>query len=324
MRPFAYARPETIGQALTVLDHQNRPLAGGTDLLTLMKGGIVAPERLVDIKRLPELTDAISLDGNGITLEALVTLSQIEDDPMIATHLPALADAASLAATPQLRNMATIGGNILQRPRCWYFRNDAVPCWLKGGDTCFAREGQNQHHAIFDLSPCVATHASDPATALLSYSATVRYRDGRGESEITIEEFFQPPVEDRRTENILPEDAIVTGIRIPLPKEGTRSRYLKAMDRKVWAFALAGVAVVLEMDGETVSGAKVTLGGVAPIPLRASGVEDVLTGSVLDEATISRAVDAAVVGAKPLSHNGYKVPLIEALVRDALWQVAEG
>lgn len=324
MRRFAYTRPETIDQALSVVDHQNLPLAGGTDLLTLMKGDIIAPDRLVDIKRLPELSDEIAMDGQGISLGALVSLSQIENDPIVVTHLPALAQAASLAATPQLRNMATIGGNILQRPRCWYFRDDAVPCWLKGGDTCFARGGQNQHHAIFDISPCVAAHPSDPATVLLAYGATVRYRDRGGEQEIGIGDFLQPPDEDRRTENVLPEGAIITGITVPLPQEGAGSAYVKAMDRKVWAFALAGVAVVLEMDGNVVSAAMVALGGVAPIPLRSSAAEDILTGASLDADVIRRAAGAAVADTTPLAHNGYKVPLLEALVRDAILQASEG
>ena len=322
MRPFAYTRPESLDQAMAIVNDENRPLAGGTDLLTLMKNDISAPEQLVDIKRLPELSDKIAMDSQGISIGALATLSQIEDDPVITAHLPALVQAVSLAATPQLRNMATIGGNLLQRPRCWYFRDDAVPCWLKGGETCFAREGQNQHHAIFDISPCVTTHPSDPATALMAYDTTVRYRAGDDEREIPIGEFFQAPEDDRRTENTLPPDAVITGITIPSPAENTRSCYLKAMDRKVWAFALAGVAVALEMNRETVSNAKITLGGVAPVPLRASGVEEVLTGASLDDDLIDRAADAAVANAHPLAHNGYKVPLLKTLVADALRQTA--
>lgn len=323
MRPFHYTRPETIDEALTLLSHESRPLAGGTDLLTLMKGDIVAPERLVDIKRLPELSEEISLKDDVISLGTLATLAQIEEEPLIVTHLPALARAASLAATPQLRNMATIGGNVLQRPRCWYFRNDAVPCWLKGGDICFAREGHNQHHGIFDVSPCVAMHPSDLAAVLIAYGATVRYRDGDGDQKIAIEDFFQPPVDDRRTENVLPGDAVITGITVPLPKEGTRSTYLKAMDRKVWAFALAGVAVVLEMHEETVVDAKVVLGGVAPVPLRASEAESVLVGSTFGDDVIGKAAEASVAGATSLSHNGYKVSLVMALVRNALRQASE-
>jgi xanthine dehydrogenase YagS FAD-binding subunit len=322
MRAFIYTRPESIDEALALLDRENRPLAGGTDLLTLMKGDIVAPEQLVDIKRLPELSDEIALTGDGITLGALTTLSQLERDPLIGTHLPALAQAASLAATPQLRNMATVAGNLLQRPRCWYFRADEVPCWLKGGDTCHAREGENQHHAIFDVSPCVAAHPSDLPTVLVAYGATVQYRDGAGPQEIASEEFFQAPTDERRSEHVLPENAVITRITVPLPSANGRSCYLKAMDRKVWAFALAGVAVVLEMDGESVSKARVVLGGVAPVPIRSTAAEEVLTGSTLGEDLLARAADAALRGAEPLAKNGYKVPLTKALVRDALREAA--
>jgi xanthine dehydrogenase YagS FAD-binding subunit len=322
MRAFTYTRPESIDEALALLDCESRPLAGGTDLLTLMKGDIVAPEQLVDIKRLPELSDEIALTGDGITLGALTTLSQLERDPLIGTHLPALAQAASLAATPQLRNMATVAGNLLQRPRCWYFRADEVQCWLKGGDTCHAREGENQHHAIFDVSPCVAAHPSDLPTVLVAYGATVQYRDGTGPQEISIEEFFQAPTDERRIEHVLPENAVITGITVPLPSANGRSCYLKAMDRKVWAFALAGVAVVLEMDDESVSKARVVLGGVAPVPIRSTAAEEVLAGSTLGEDVLARAADAALGDAKPLAKNGYKVPLTKALVRDALREAA--
>ena len=322
MRAFTYARPESIDEALALLDVDRRPLAGGTDLITLMKGDIVAPEYLIDIKRLPELSDDIVMREDDIFLGALVTLSQIENDASIGDHFPALAQAASLAATPQLRNMATLGGNVLQRPRCWYFRADEVPCWLKGGDTCFAREGENQQHAIFDISPCVAAHPSDLATALVAYGASVQYRDGGGARKIGIEDFLQPPTEDRRTESVLPEKAMITGIAIPLPGANSRSCYLKAMDRKVWAFALSGVAVVLEMDGGTVTEASVVLGGVAPVPIRAKTAEDMLIGTTMDERLLTRVAEAAVADAKPLEHNGYKVPLTMALVRNALRQMA--
>ncbi len=318
MRSFVYERPETIDEALKLLDADTRPLAGGTDLLTLMKGDIAAPERLLDIKRLSELSDQITLDGDRIGIGALATLAQLETDELVMAHLPALAEAAEVAATPQLRNMATIGGNVLQRPRCWYYRNDDVQCWLKGGDECFARGGDNREHAIFDVSPCVAAHPSDLAAVLVAYGATVHYRDTGGEHEIAAEDFFQAPTDDRRIEHVLPETAVITGVTIPLPKEGARSTYLKAMDRKVWAFALAGVAVSLEMDGDMVSAARVVLGGVAPVPVRAPEAESVLVGSRLDSEVANRAAQAAIAGAEPLSHNGYKVPLVIALVRKAI------
>ncbi|HEV2073002.1 MAG TPA: xanthine dehydrogenase family protein subunit M [Thermomicrobiales bacterium] len=317
MRPFAYTRPESIEEALTLLDGETRPLAGGTDLLTLMKGEIVTPGHLVDIKRLPELSHDIAQADGAISLGSLTTLSQIEHDPLIREHLPALGQAASLAATPQLRNMATIGGNVLQRPRCWYYRNDEVTCWLQGGDECYARGGDNRYHAIFDVSPCVAVHPSDMASVLVAYDATIQYRDA-GEHEIGVEAFFQPPTPERRTENVLPENAVITGITIPTPSSSNRSVYLKAMDRKVWAFALVGVAISLEMESDTVAKANVVLSGVAPTPVRSSQAEQLLVGSRLDAEVVALAADAAVANAEPLQHNGYKVPLVTALIRQAL------
>jgi xanthine dehydrogenase YagS FAD-binding subunit len=183
MRPFAYSRPATIEEAIALLDSDARLLAGGTDLLTLMKGEIVAPAHLVDIKRLPDLDDVIDLEEGAVSIGALSTLAQLETDPLVQMHLPALAQAAAVAATPQLRNMATIGGNVLQRPRCWYFRNDDVHCWLKGGEECFAREGDNRYHALFGESRCVAVHPSDLAPVLVAYGALPGQRRGAGDRD---------------------------------------------------------------------------------------------------------------------------------------------
>lgn len=322
MRPFTYTRPESIEEAVTLLDQETWPLAGGTDLLTLMKAEIVTPGHLVDIKRLPDLSDEVAQADGVISLGTLATLSQIENDTVIREHLPALAQAASLAATPQLRNMATIGGNVLQRPRCWYYRNDEVTCWLEGGDECYARGGDNRYHAIFDVSPCVAVHPSDMASVLVAYGATIHYQDASGRHEIGVEEFFRPPTPERRVENILPTNAVITGMTIPSPAPGSRSIYLKAMDRKVWAFALVGVAVSLEMEGDRVTTANVVLSGAAPVPMRATAAEQILTGSTLDADVVFQAAEAAVANAEPLQHNGYKVPLVMALIRQALLEAA--
>lgn len=318
MNPFTYSRPESLDEALILLNDASRPLAGGTDLLTLMKGDIASPDQLVDIKRLPDLDDRIEKRDDGIAIGALTSLSQLENDPVVQDILPALAQASSLAATPQLRNMATIGGNVLQRPRCWYFRNDDVPCWLKGGDECYAREGDNRNHAIFDVSPCVAAHPSDLASVLVAYNATIQYRAPGGQYEVGIEEFFAPPTEERRIDHVLPSNAVITALIIPTPKAGSRSRYLKAMDRKVWAFALAGVVVALELDGTTIADARVVLSGVAPTPMRRTKAEQVLIGAEASDEVFSRAAEMAVSDATPLAHNGYKVPLVTALVRRAL------
>lgn len=325
MRPFDFTRPSSIDEAVAMLEPLDaghtigtRPLAGGTDLLTLMKADLYAPERLIDIKRLADLDNRIEEGPDGLTIGALTTLAQLEEDPRVRMHCPALAEAAALAATPQLRHMATIGGNLLQRPRCWYFRNSRISCWLKGGDDCPARDGENQLHALFDVSPCVAVHPSDPATALVALDATVRLHGADGERELSLADFFAPPADDRRTETIIRGDELIVSLRIPAEASGTRSTYLKAMDRKVWAFALVGVAAVIRMDEGHIADARIVLGGVAPVPWRAESAERVLTGTEMSDQVIARAADAALDGAQQLSRNGYKIPLAKALVRRAL------
>ncbi|HET7094444.1 MAG TPA: FAD binding domain-containing protein, partial [Thermomicrobiales bacterium] len=230
---------------------------------------------------------------------------------------PVLREAIALAATPQLRNMATIGGNLLQRPRCWYFRNPHIACWLKGGSDCPARLGENQLHALFDVSPCVAVHPSDPAVALLALDAVVRLRGPAGERALPLAALFAPPSAERRVETILGPDELVVSIRIP-PAGGLRSAYRKAMERNVWAFALVSVAAAVRMEGGRIADCRLARGGVAPIPWRAPQAERLLTGATADESTFVAAADAALAGATPLAHNGYKLPLARALIRRAL------
>jgi xanthine dehydrogenase YagS FAD-binding subunit len=339
MRTFEYARAATIDEAIaqqgaaaqsgqtapasgphapSAPSNGRRFLAGGTDLLTLMKADIVAPSLLVDIKRLEDLPSGIREADDGITIGALTTLSEIERDPMIRQRYPALAEAVSQAATPQLRNMATIGGNLLQRPRCWYFRGRLFQCWLKGGSECHARDGENQHHAILGESPCVAVHPSDAAAALVALGASVRLRGSSGERTISMEELLAEPTEQRRTETTLQDGEVLLDVRVPAPTANTRSVYLKAMDRKVWAFALVGVAAVLRMDGGTISDARLVLSGVATVPWRARAAEQALVGQPATPETFARAAEAALRGAAPLEHNGYKLPLARSLIGRAL------
>ena len=320
MKPFAYASPRALEDAVALLtgDAHASFLAGGTDLLTLLKADLLEPSQLVDIKRLAELDDAITRRGDTLRIGALATLSDLETHPLVAGHAPALAEAAALAASPQLRNMATIGGNLLQRPRCWYYRDPEIPCWLKGGDTCPARTGENQHHAIFDRSPCVAVHPSDPASALLAHDAEVEVHGAAGSRSVPLADLFAPPAAARRRETTLQPGEIITALTLPT---AGRSTYLKAMDRKTWAFALVGVAVRVQQEGGRIAEARVVLSGVANVPWRASEAEQVLTGQAPDGDLLAAAADAAVAGAEPLAKNGYKLPLARALVRRALEEV---
>jgi xanthine dehydrogenase YagS FAD-binding subunit len=326
MRPFEYRRPASIGDASALLARQHgssairpRLLAGGTDLLPMMKNEIDEPTLLIDIKRLNELDDTIVLNADGLRIGALATLAQIEESPLVHITHPALCQAAAAAASPQIRNMATIGGNLLQRPRCWYFRDHEVPCWLKGGDDCPAADGENQLHAIFGESICRAVHPSDPATALLALDASVVVRGPSGERAEPLDFFFAMPNDDRRNEHTLRPDELITAITIPNHSATALSAYLKAMDRKVWAFALVGVGVMLDIDDEqTIVDARLVLGGVAPIPWRVPAAETLLIGATPDEALFARVAEAALAEATPLAHNGYKIPLAKTLVKRAL------
>jgi xanthine dehydrogenase YagS FAD-binding subunit len=319
MRPFAYASAATLDEALGLLGRHGavRPLAGGTDLLTLMKADLATPAQLVDVKRVDGLSSRIEAGQDGLTLGALVTLADIETSPLVRERYQVLSQAAAVAATPQLRNMATIGGNLLQRPRCWYFRNKHVDCWLKGGLDCPARDGENQLHALFGDRACVAVHPSDLAPALLALDARARLRGPSGERTVALEEMFALPEEDRRTETQLRDDELILSIELPGPA-ASGSSYQKAMDRKVWAFALVSAAAVVSIDGGRIEDARVVLGGVAPIPWRSEAAEEALRGAEPIEASVERAAEAALTGARPLAQNGYKVPLARAIVRRAI------
>lgn len=317
MIPFGYHRIAEVGAVPVVLSATVRPLAGGTDLLTRLKAGLDQPDALVDLKASDLGRNIEAVDG-GWRLGALVTLSQIEHHPGLCADVPALVEAVGQAATPQLRNRATIAGNLLQRPRCWYFRHGQVRCWLAGGDSCPARLGRNEHHAVFDTDgPCVATHPSDAAAALVALGATVTVLDGgAGERELAVADLLRAPTEERRVEHVLADDAVITAVTVP---SAPRSTYLKAMDRAVWAFALVGVAAVLP-DGGAV---RLVASGVANTPWRLVAAEAALAGTDLAPDAVDRAVAAATDGAAHLAENGYKLPLLRALTRRALTALAE-
>lgn len=326
MKPFEYSRPESMPEAFALLDQKaggTRILAGGTDLLTLMKAGIDTPERLLDIKRLDGLSREIEETPQGVVLGALAPLAAIETHASIQQRYTLLAEAAALAATPQLRHMATLGGNLLQRPRCWYFRSPHFHCWLKGGDGCPATEGQNQLHALFGGGPCYAVHPSDLAPALLALDAGVRLGGSTGELEVSVADLFVLPEDGLRHEVKIAEDELLLSVHLPPLSEGTRSTYLKAMDRKTWSFALVGVAAVLRMEGSRVAEARLALSGVAPIPWRATAAEQVLVAGDISEERVTQAAEQALMGAIPLAHNAYKIPLAKHLIRRAIVKLAE-
>lgn len=322
MKAFDYVAPGSIESSMQALRgasaDEARLLAGGTDLLPLMKAHIAEPRLLVSLKRAADLPRDIVVDAEGLRIGALATLADIERHPAIARDFTALAQAASSAATPQLRNMATLGGTLLQRPRCWYFRNEAFHCWLKGGSECMARDGENGLHALFDTGPCRAVHPSDIACALMALDAQVELRTARAARSLSLRTFLAPPTDERRVETVLGTREVVTAVRVPRPASSVRSVYLKTMDRAVWAFAVVSVAACARIESGRLEDLRVVLGGVAAVPWAVEGAMQSLQGANPDAESIAQAARDALAGAEPLRMNGYKVPLAQNLIRRAL------
>ncbi len=322
MNNFEWTEAATIADAVAQMGDGSVIKAGGLDLLDRMKEGISAPARLVNIRNLSGL-DAICEDaGTGLHVGTLVTLAQLDADATVRRSYTALADAAGHAATPQIRNVATLGGNLLQRPRCWYFRSEDFHCRKKGGDVCFALEGENQYHAIFGNSLCAIVHPSATATALVALGARLELTGADGTRELLLEDFFVTPEEDVRRENSIGERELVAGVRVPPLEVGARSVYLKLGEKESFDWPLADVAVVLEMREGKCTRSSVVLGAAAPVPMRSRAAEETLDGKVVNEETARAAARAAMSGATPLSENAYKLPIFEALIRRAILQAA--
>lgn len=320
MQSFEWVDAQSVEQAVSLLadGNERKPVvakAGGMDLLDLMKGGVVAPHRVVNLKTIPGM-DGVRYDTKqGLELGALVTLARLSRDPEVRRRFVALADAAEHAATPQVRNAATLGGNLLQRPRCWYFRNDHFH--QNGGDDVErVRSGQNQYHAIFDNQRTVMVHASTPATALVAYGASVELSGPGGKSRVVpVSDFLLPPDMKRPRDTVMAQNELLTRVRIPAPAAGTKAAYHKQGERESYDWPLCDVAVVLRMEGGVIRQAAIAMGWVAPTPRRATEAEKLLVGKKLNEELARQAAKAAVSGATPLSKNAYKVPLLETVVR---------
>jgi xanthine dehydrogenase YagS FAD-binding subunit len=323
MRSFEHVNASDIQTAIALLrEPHTEAIAGGTDLLGELKARLRSPKRLVNIKTISELHEISYSPQAGLRIGALVTLAQIEQHPAIRERFSLLAQAASSAATPQLRNMGTVGGNLCQKPRCWYYRNKLFHCWLKGGDTCFAEDGENKYHAILGADRCHAVHPSDLAPALMALDATIRVVGPDLDGEISLAELYTKPTESHRQMTILGPGELITEIRVPTPKGDSRGVYLKAMERQSWSFALVSVAAHLRREGDHIADARIVLGGVAAIPWRAKDSEKILIGRRFSEELAERAAEAAVAGAQPLRYNAYKVKLAQALVKRALGVLA--
>lgn len=315
MNRFAWVNPGSIEEAVAALGAKGSVKAGGVDLMDLLKERLVAPERLVNLRAVPGL-DGLEDRADGLHIGPLVTLARLAEHPEVRRRYRALAEAAGRAATPQIRNVATVGGNLLQRPRCWYFRSEDFPCKKKGGARCFAQDGENAYHAILGNSVCAAVHPSAMGTALLALGGKLRLAGPQGAREAPLEGFFVTPEQDVRRENALGPQEIITGVVVPPPAAGASSAYLKQGEKESFDWPLAEVAVLIERgEGGRCKRASIVLGAAAPVPHRARAAEAALTGKVIDEATAREAARAAVQGATPLAQNGYKVKIFEAIVR---------
>jgi xanthine dehydrogenase YagS FAD-binding subunit len=318
-RNFAYVRPASLEEAAALLARPGaRACAGGTDLLGCLRDEVFEADTVVSLRGLAGagIPKGITSAGRGLSIGALTTLAEIARDGRIRAGYAALAEGAGAAASPQLRNQGTLGGNLCQRPRCWFYRG-GYPCARKGGDTCFAVDGDNRNHCILGGGPCLIVHPSDTAPALMALGAVARVvgQGGRVRA-IPLEAFFLLPAHDLTRENVLEPGEIVVEVSLPAPP--TRSTYRKARARRSWDFALAGAAVALTMSEGRVARARVVLSGVAPIPWRATASEAALVGNRLDANTIRRAAVEAIRGAAPLRDNAYKLALTRGIVEEAL------
>jgi xanthine dehydrogenase YagS FAD-binding subunit len=333
MKAFEWVSPTSVGEAVSLLksapaakdlDEAARPIAGGQDLLTTMKEYVTRPTRVVNLKGIRGL-DRIEGDGKkGLRIGALVTLAQLEESAEVRRAFPGLAEAAQSVATPQIRNLGTVGGNLCQRPRCWYYRLEEAVCLKKGGSECFAATGENKYNAILGGGPSYIVHPSDLAPMLVALGASVEVVGAEGKRTIPLEKFFTLPSEGSiRRENVLRNDEIITEVSVPASAFAARSTYLKFKERESLDFALASVAAAVELGaGKTVRQARVVLGGVAPIPWRATKADEFLAGKSLSADTLAEAARLALDGAQPLEKNAYKVPLAQTLVRRALAKAA--
>ena len=323
MQPFRFVSAESAGQAASLLEaapSQTRLIAGGTDIIGEIKDGIESPTTLVSIAALGEAT-GIALDGDGLWLGAMTTLADIEANDHVVRGYPALAQAAASVATPQIRNVGTLGGNLCQRPRCWYYRSPLFDCRKKGGAICFAVNGSNKHHAILGGVDCYIVHPSDLAVALIALDAEAAIAGPGGARTLLLESFFVGPGEDILSETALRPGELLTGVRVPRVRPGHRSIYLKARERQTQDFALASVAVALELSAEVVSDARIVLGGVAPTPYRAAHAEDALRGRAAQSVDIAAVGELAVRDAQPLRDNHFKVRLAASIVSRAVSQL---
>ena len=323
MKPFAYVNPSNEKDAiaaLSVAPDKTTPIAGGQDLLARLKDYISQPDRVVNVKSALEST--VVPQNGGLKIGAAMRMVDVAEHPEIGRLYPAVAAAAIEVGTPQIRNQGTVGGNLNQRPRCWYFRNEEFVCFKKGGNTCFSPVGENQFHAIFGSGPSFIVHPSSLAVPFVAYGATFRLLGPKGERMVPAAEYFtMPTLQNVQRENVLAPDELLTHVILPAPgnvKSGNYEvRYKASHD---WPIAFA--TVLLTMNGNGVAAARVVMGAVAPIPWRSQAAEQALAGNAIGEDTAAAAAEAALRDARPLSQNAYKIQVAKTAVKRAILRAA--
>ncbi len=324
MRTFGYARPADAAQAIRAAAAPGaKYLGGGTNLVDLMKLGVETPELLIDVSALSQDT-ITATPGGGLLAGAAVRNSDLAVHPEVRRRYPVLSQAVLAGASGQLRNLATVGGNLLQRTRCGYFTDTSKPCNKRvPGSGCPAVAGEHHNHAILGASPqCVATNPSDMAVALMALDAVVHVQAAHGPLEIPVGQFYRRPGDTPEQETTLPPGALITGVQLPPLAFGARSAYRKARERASYAFAIGSVAAALDVADGTVRGVRLALGAVAPLPWRAHAAEQALTGRPATAAEFAAAADAELAAARPLRDNGYKIPLLRNMIVSVLEALA--
>jgi xanthine dehydrogenase YagS FAD-binding subunit len=320
---FSYVRPGTLKEAVHHLAEQGAHVhAGGTDLLTCLRERLFGVRKVVSLKELADLHGVREMSGGGLQIGALTTITAVAENPVIRSRYAGLSQGASEVASPQLRNQGTIGGNLCQKPRCWYYRGE-FHCLRKGGGTCFAAQGENQFHCIFGSDDiCFIVHPSDTAPPLVALNAQLRIVGPDGERTLAVEDLHVLPTSDVQRETWLQPGEIIVAVHIPPPPGNLRTSYRKVRARRAWDFALAGVALALQFDGDTVVAGRVVLSGAAPVPWRSRSVEKIIRGKALTRHTIAAAAEAVVEGAQPLAKNAYKIPLFRGVIEEELERIS--
>ncbi len=325
MNPFSYARPSSVEDAIAQFRPESRYIAGGTNLLDLMKENVTRPSQLIDITQLP-LADIEETPEGGLRIGALVSNADLAWHPLVDARYPLLSQAILAGASPQLRNMATTGGNLLQRTRCYYFYDSTTPCNKREpGTGCSARDGLNRIHAILGHSEaCIAVHPSDMCVALAALDAVVHVQGQRGERRIPMADFHRLPGQTPEADNTLVDGELIIAVELPPQDFSAHSSYLKVRDRASYAFALISVAAALEMDGNSIRNARIAMGGVAHKPWRKAEAEAALVGKPADETAFSAAADILLAGASGFEHNAFKIELGRRTIVRALTDAAKG